>query len=351
MCYHMKHETSRYWCGFGKAEASGHSPLRIGPNVSLGSCHGRVLSEFGCAMAPVVSERGQRWTSSEENTWTSFATVSSRQGEDCRDFGKGALGGGLFDKSVDIEASGRGDRAGVWYPIHTNQLVEVDACPRMELSEAREKSPRARRSVDSALETLPVAAYKKRLIDWALISYFLTKAAFPCSPMLPEHGHPEARRRCCVSRGIGQKYLRYLRLVFLLCGSALLSIQLFILGRISGSHSWLSFSAILLGILGVILFFSGTEVVYTGRALFGRCCANIVAFMSIISLPMLLSLILMSLSGHNLKELSQMPSPMTWGTSGVSYVSHYADCAVLNGCYGLACERLNYRGLNLVPIN
>lgn len=350
MCYYIKHETPRYRCGFGETTAPRHSSLGIGPNIPLGSCHSWSLSEFSCEMAPIISNRGKRGASPEDNTWTPSTAVSTRQGEDCRHFGKRALGGGLHDKSMDTAACGRGNRAGVWYPIHVKQSVEIDACSWMELSEAREESPRARRWSDSALEALSVATYKKRLIGWVLTWYSLMRAGFPCSPMLPARGRLEVRRLCCVLLGTGQKFLRYLLLVFPLGASALLSTQPFIPGRISGLPRWPNFSAILLDISGNTSFFSGIEVGCIGQVLSGSFCTGILEFTCIIFLLMLLSLILMSLFGRNSKGPCQMLSPMTWEISVGFFAIHSGGCAVHNVFYGLAYEHLNYRGLNLVPI-
>jgi len=346
ICYPMGHETPWHPRYIGKAKASSHSLARIRPELPLRGRESGRLFKFRGALASGLQEEGARGTSSQADARTPGVVVPKAKEKARRPSGRRASGCWLPHGSVDSKTDRIGDRQALWDTLLHRQLLEADGCPGLELPEAREKGPGAKRSSHPLLEAPRVAAYKKRpkglepiWSSWMSLDFFWFLPS-------PEHGRPEDRRHFFPSPAAGARSRPSRRLQSPQRGGGWLSISASSVTKTSAPLRWPNSCGTCCAISVARWFCCGTAVGFTGQSSFGNSCTAISGPIPIPSQAMPRSLIRTNSSGHSSKEPSPTVSQGTWCILSSSFKSHSAGFSALSSCCGLVFTHQIYHGHN-----
>ena len=115
--------------------------------------------------------------------------------------------GGVQHRCVDAKPHPSGNPEQIRGAVYSAQYLEDFSRIGLELPEASEARAGEGRKGHSKLETLSMAAYKKKPNDLAPIWCFLTKAAFFWFRTWSAPGRPKGRRRSCAVQAVGGRFL------------------------------------------------------------------------------------------------------------------------------------------------
>lgn len=114
--------------------------------------------------------------------------------------------GRLRHGCLDAGPHSPGDRDQIWGAVHPAQYLEDSDRVGLELPETGKTRAGAGRKGHSQVETLSMAAYKKRPNDLAPIWYFLTRAVSSLSQTWFALGRPGGRHHSCVAQHVGERF-------------------------------------------------------------------------------------------------------------------------------------------------
>ena len=164
---------------------------------------------------------------------------------------------GLRHGFMDHPASSQSNRETLRDNLSPEPSVAFSNISGVELPEAGKTGTGTGRVENPTLETLQMAPYKKKSNRLVPISSFLTRAGFFLFPVSGVPGHLGDKLRTCLWQGTGQKYLPFLRSVFLQRENMLPSIFDFIPLKMYALQKWNGFSTIFFIILKDPLSFCG----------------------------------------------------------------------------------------------
>jgi hypothetical protein len=215
-------------------------------------------------------------------------------------------------RPMDPKTHCRGDREKVRDRVSSQSPLAFFDSSWLELPEAREESPRARREGHRALETLRMAAYKKTRIGLEPISYFLTKAAFSWFPISDGLGRPAVKHHIFPWQETGRRYRPYPPSAFLQKEREPVSIYDSILIRTLKRLKSKGFCTISCDISKALLFSCGIEACLIGLLSLRSVSESMPGLMRTSFPAMRPNLIPLNLYGHSLKGLLPILFQRIW---------------------------------------
>ena len=181
MFYRYKlHETKRQCKRIGSSTPDCGKALAARQGCLRGSWTGRCLTVLGAPMERSSEKRRRRCLESKAASGTSMSSVEPTEKAVTENPSKRATCCGLFHRTMDLPAGGRGNRPDLWGEVSSRPCLVHPAFAGLELSKARTASPRTRRAGHSALATAGLAAYKKKRVGRDIASFFRMRAALCC---------------------------------------------------------------------------------------------------------------------------------------------------------------------------
>jgi len=161
-CYNMGHETLWIPRSAGAPPSAGHrvAERRQGHAFSC-SAFGGSIQELRFSMVSGLPRGWVQGPSFKGNPGTASEVISDRERQVSGAAFGGPSGGGLSDRSLDVEADRPNHPQAFSHPVSSKSRVAVASGDGMELSETRAPGVTKERQRDCPLEGLPVAAYKK----------------------------------------------------------------------------------------------------------------------------------------------------------------------------------------------
>ena len=333
--YAGRHETSWKPQPVGAASPTGHPTAEEGPNhVGCGGA-ARVFSQFRGAMASNLPAGWAQRPGSSAHSGPTAPAISSPQEAIATPARSWALGSRVFHRSVDAGTHRPTDPAAFPSAVCHLSSVEDSAGPGMELPEAGASGAPAQRKRHRPLEAIRLAAYKKRPSAWELTSRSSTRVG--------------SRSRRPLS-GRGPRWVKLLSSTIGLSKTSSLSSALWWSPRASGdwrsisivrsepSTVWMFEPSVVLcfGTSGVRWSWSGIGAPSTSAKRCKCTCSNIRESTPTTSRPMRRNSIPLNTFGT--RRIARWPTTprMIWPNCAANSGSPSADCAVHNGCFGLA---------------
>lgn len=182
-----------------------------------------------------------------------------------------------------------------------------------------------------------MAPYKKKPKDLAPIWSSSMKAAFCWSRALPEPGPPAGKRRYCVARAAGPRFLRFPASVSLPKENGLRFMPSFIATKTSGPLKWSGFSSNCSNICGDMWSFFGMEAGPIRGLWLKSSLKNIRSFI-LNGFPVTpLNLTPMNLSGTFLSDLWRTGRRKMFTSLSAFYIRNSCACGVPENCFGHVC--------------
>src|SRR5262245_4888080 len=202
--YAWGHETPSNSRSIGTAAAPSHRPVATRQGGSRDCADGGRGAEVSVALGAALPGEGDSGLTRSARSGT--ALLSFRRAENSSDpsLSGWRTGPGLPDRIVDVGAYRPGSLARVSHSLPSQCLVVPLAGAGLELSEARAARLSAHRRRHCALETVRVAAYKKRPPASGRTWFSWTKVASCSSPTLNGPGPHEDKPRsapCGTNKG------------------------------------------------------------------------------------------------------------------------------------------------------
>lgn len=302
----------------GEAPPASHRSVEARAESCAGSREDRQFAEFCIPVAASLSRERHAGAGLQAGARAAAQAGSPpKTGVDADSCSRGAELR-LLIGSVDPEARGRRDPRTFRGALSSQSHVALPSGLGMEQPEANEAGPGTGREGHRALEALHLAAYKKRPNATDPIWSFSTKAGSSCFLASSAPGLPEARRRSCVARDAGPKYLPSRRSRFPRSASAWPSTRDSIRARTSAPRSRPLFFVSSTSICGAVLSSFGMAAISTRGRPFGRSSKGIRVGVSIASPATLPNSIRMNLSGACSKGRWPIALPKTFRISSVS---------------------------------
>ena len=189
----MEHETLWKPQAIGEAAPTRHpvakgwqEPVDSGP-FNWG------IEKLSMSLVPKLSKQGNEWTSSPTHSWSASEIIPIPKEETGEASPEGFFRIRLQHRALDIEAHRKSHLGTLPGSLPPQSCVAHSIRFRMELSEARTSGVGKRRGSDCALETLPLAPYKKKLKGLAPISPSSMKAASCLFPISVRLGLPKGK--------------------------------------------------------------------------------------------------------------------------------------------------------------
>ena len=293
----------------------------------------RLFSRLGLSLAADVPGRRRRSHEGKAGTRASAKTDTWPKEDIDTNFAERSSFIWIPYRLMDPKTCCRSDREKVRHSISSQSSMALSNGPRMELPEARKTRQRARRESHTALETVQMAAYKKKPIGLALIWSFLTKAASCWFPISGAHGRHGGKLHIFLWRGIGRKYRLFPLSAFLLKESVSPSISDSIPLKTSKRRKLNGFCTTFCAILEDMLFSCGIRAWFIGLAWLRSVLQRIKESTPISFPAMPLNLILQNLYGRNLKGLLQTPCPRIWVILKIPFFQHCTGFVTPSGFY------------------
>ena len=205
--------------------------------------------------------------------------------------------GGVSHRRLDAESHPSGNRDQIRGAVYPAQYLENSDRVGLELPEAGEACTGEGRKGHSQMETLSMAAYKKKPKDLAPILCFLTKAASSWFRTWSALGRPKGRRRNCGVPAVGERFLPSPPSVSLQSADGWPSTRDFIEAKTSSLRRSSSFSGIFSNISAGPSCCSGIPGCRIGASWLKILLANILAFKHFGSQAMRRSLTQMNMCG------------------------------------------------------
>src|SRR3990172_3139003 len=199
-CYTVGHETSRNPAGIGAATPTRNRVARGGRELVVGGPRRGILGEFGAPMVSELSGRGRQRIVCAPGAGAPAETLGSPAQAPGGAAAARSTGRRIRARTVDAEARGASDRAGIRRDVSPLPCLAALGEDRLELPEARAAGPRAQRRGDRTLAHGALAPYKKTHVDRAGALFFWMKPASCSSRWCVGRGRPRATRRF-TSRG------------------------------------------------------------------------------------------------------------------------------------------------------
>ena len=205
--------------------------------------------------------------------------------------------GGVPHRCMDAKPHPSGNRNQIRGAVYPAQYLENFNRVGLELPEAGEACTGEGRKGHSQLETLSMAAYKKRPNDLAPIWCFLTKAVSSWFQTWSALGRPKGKRHNCDAQAVGERFLPSPPSAFLQSAGGWPSMRDFIAVKTSSLRRFPGFFGIFSGISVGISFCSGIPGCRIGAHWSKTLLVNILAFKHFGSQAMRRSLTRMNMCG------------------------------------------------------
>lgn len=333
--YAGRHETSWEPQSVGAASPAGHPTAEEGPNhVGCGGA-ARVFPQFRGALASNLQAGWAQRLGTAVHSGPTAPAISSPQEAIATPARLRTLGSRVFHRSVDAGTDRSANPAASPRAVWDLPGLANPAQPGVELPEAGASGAPAQRKRHRPLETIRLAAYKKRPSAWGLTSRSSTRVG--------------SRSRRPLS-GRGPRWVRPLSFIIGLSETSSLSSALWWSPRANGdwrsisivrsepSTAWMSELSVVVccGTSGVRWSWSGTGAPSTSVKRCRCTCSNIREFILTTSRPMRRNSIPLNTSGARRIAHWPMAHRTTWPNYAADSSSPSEDCAVHNGCFGPA---------------
>ena len=340
----MGHETPWNNPRVGKTKTEGRKadegrPFLIGcrPDVEL-------LSKQRLSMVASVSEERRERIEAHPGFRPSPAVELSAEAQADADTLSQCVGRRILHGSVDPGPDRGGDPAAPWSELSPLPYLEAPSGPGLVLPEAQVQGPREERGRHRALETVSVAAYKKKPNDLGPISSSSTKAGSSSSRTSVGPGRRGAKRRFCAVPATGRSSRRSRPWWFRRAAGAWRSMPAFTPGRTSTRYSRPSSWATCSKPCVATLCFCGTAAANIRDCLSATSSGGICACIRSTSLAMPPSSIRRSGSGSWSRDPWPTARPRTFMNLRPSSTVRSSGCGNPKNCSGPASTPLSSHG-------
>jgi hypothetical protein len=346
------HETPWKFRSARKASPACIAPAKSRSQLPLCGHSTEVFPELDRPLATGLPYERLEGPPSSANTRATSIDRSGAETGACSDISRRRSESRLCNGSLDTEARWRGNQEALWGRLFHFQSLATDEGSGLELPDAGEESPGAKRTCHPNVEASGMARDKKKPKNFAPISFSWMKAVSCSYRALPAHGRQWDKPRIFLSQGGTGRRSRPSRLsVSLHVGSVSPSFSNFTPTEISAQIRSSSFSNFFFGISEAPSSCSGTETRFTGQHELGTFSEGTVEFTVTSSRGTHPNLTPMSLSG----QISSEPwpicaSPKMYAILGMRFPVQSGGFDILNDSCGLAFMRPNYRGHESVSI-
>lgn len=277
-CYHIMHETTWNIASVGNQALARHG-VSVRRDDLPASCRQNPLFVEFCRPLETGLQKARRsWPKAETGIGTPGPFVSRSKKAAGGHVTAEPIKGGVPHRCLDAEPHTPANRNQIRGAVYPAQYLENFDRVGLELPEASEACAGAGRKGHSQMETLSMAAYKKKPNDLAPILCFLTKAASSWFRTWSVLGRPKGRHRNCDAPVVGERFLPSLPSVFLQNASGWPSTRDFIAAKTSSLRKLPSFFVIFSCISAGLSCCSGIPGCRIGASWSQTLLANTLAF-------------------------------------------------------------------------
>jgi len=155
-------ETRRHCSTTTGAAHQGGCAFKTRPLVSSCGPYGSVVFKFSGSLDAILPPQGQGWLEASPHARSSTGNEASPAERIDRSAKGWSARRRLLDRNVDRPARGRTNPPTLGHRVSSGACVESAGGVGLELPEARTAGPSAQREKNPAVETDPMAAYKKK---------------------------------------------------------------------------------------------------------------------------------------------------------------------------------------------
>jgi len=190
-------ETRRHCWTITGAAHQGGCAFKTRPLVSSCGPHGSVLRKFAGPVDAILPAQGQGWLEASPHARSSTGNETSPAARADRAAEGRSARGRLLHRNVDRPARGRANPPPLGHRLSSGARMEGVGGVGLELPEARTAGPAAQREKNPAVETDPMAAYKKKPAPCRRIWSSWMRAGFCLFRRCSAPGHPGAGLPSC----------------------------------------------------------------------------------------------------------------------------------------------------------
>ena len=190
-------EPRRHCSSIAGAAHQGGSAFETGPLLSSRGPYGSVFFKFGGPLDAILPAQGQRGLEASPHARSSAGNETSPAERIDRSAKGWSARGWLRHRNVDRPARGRADPPTLGHRVSSGACVESAGGVGLELPEARTAGASAQREKNPAVETDPMAAYKKKPARGGRIWSSWMRSDFCLFRRCSALGHPKARPPSC----------------------------------------------------------------------------------------------------------------------------------------------------------
>lgn len=347
----MGHETLWNTKKSGEAKKSRDCAAEIGQDLSRNSGEAGLFFELRGALAPILQEKGTRWSSIQAGFRASAAVIKSEKKKVIAVAGKRAAGGRPQHKPMDSKTHRQSDRAAFWSALFPLWRMEADDGIGVEPSKAGAPGHRKGRRSHRPMEEMCLAPYKKKpkgLKRTWLSSMNRVSSSFL---MCAGHGLRWVKPPFCAIATGAIKFPPFPASPFPQAAAVSVSTSVS-MPPISLALKSSASSATSCAICAATSCSFGTEGPFTGAGSLKISFNTAKGFMSIVSLVTPRSSTRMSLFGQRPRETSPMARQEMSPSSARNCAVPLSGSAIPNGSYGLVSTLQSCRGnkVRLYPL-
>lgn len=344
VCYSTFHETTWKSCNIRATAAEGHCSATTRLHVSRRIRTTRSLVELRRSMVSKLSAVRAPWFGGAAHTRSALPSKQPPARSPWRSAGAWRAGGRVSQRTVDAETNWRHRGENLWCALlPISHLATLGHRVAVERSKARTARHAARRGRHRLLETLRLAAYKKKPGNGAHTWHSLTKAGFCLFPPSGERGRRSAKLRFCdtATGGIGSRLFRASRSRPVAIAWPCMRNSI---AAISPEKKWLCSCVNCCDKFGVQLTWCGMADRFIAGARWEYSCVSIADFIHTDSPPMPRKLIPMNMSGRNPSNGSQMQHRLPLIIWSIAFGVRSKGSDDPSACCGPASMKLTCRG-------